>query len=27
VELDYFTSYDVRPDDSFVGYVGVLFAP
>jgi len=25
VELEYFTSYDIRPDTSFVGYVGVLF--
>jgi AmmeMemoRadiSam system protein B len=25
VELAYTTSYDIRPDSSFVGYVGVLF--
>jgi len=25
VELQYMTSYDIRPDTSFVGYVGVLF--
>jgi AmmeMemoRadiSam system protein B len=24
-EVDYFTSYDIRPDSSFVGYVGVVF--
>lgn len=24
--LDYTTSYDIRPDDSFVGYVGILFS-
>ncbi len=24
-EVDYYTSYDVRPDLSFVGYVGILF--
>ncbi len=24
-QVDYFTSYDVRPDSSFVGYVGVVF--
>ena len=23
--VDYYTSYDVRPDDSFVGYAGILF--
>jgi len=23
-EVDYYTSYDIRPDSSFVGYVGVL---
>jgi len=25
VLLDYYTSYDVMPDDSFVGYAGLLF--
>jgi hypothetical protein len=25
-KLIHFTSYDVRPDDSFVGYVGVVFS-
>jgi AmmeMemoRadiSam system protein B len=25
-ELIYATSYDIRPDDSFVGYVGVVFS-
>ncbi|MBW2028100.1 MAG: AmmeMemoRadiSam system protein B [Deltaproteobacteria bacterium] len=25
-KLDYYTSYDVRPDDSFVGYVGIVFS-
>lgn len=25
VTLDYYTSYDVRPDASFVGYVGMVF--
>lgn len=24
VEVDYYTSYDIRPDSSFVGYVGIL---
>lgn len=24
--LNYYTSYDVRPDDSFVGYVGIIFS-
>ncbi|MBU2547205.1 MAG: AmmeMemoRadiSam system protein B [Proteobacteria bacterium] len=23
--VDYYTSYDVRPDDSFVGYAGILY--
>ncbi|HDG96998.1 MAG TPA: AmmeMemoRadiSam system protein B [Desulfobacterales bacterium] len=25
IEVGYYTSYDVRPDSSFVGYVGILF--
>ncbi|MBW2064293.1 MAG: AmmeMemoRadiSam system protein B [Deltaproteobacteria bacterium] len=25
-KLRYYTSYDVRPDDSFVGYVGIVFS-
>lgn len=25
VLLDYYTSYEVRPDDSFVGYAGILY--
>jgi AmmeMemoRadiSam system protein B len=25
VLLDYYTSYDIMPDDSFVGYAGILF--
>jgi len=24
-EVDYLTSYDIRPDNSFVGYVGIVF--
>ena len=24
-EVDYLTSYDIRPDSSFVGYVGIIF--
>jgi AmmeMemoRadiSam system protein B len=23
--LDYYTSYDIMPDDSFVGYAGILY--
>jgi AmmeMemoRadiSam system protein B len=23
--LDYYTSYDILPDDSFVGYAGILY--
>jgi hypothetical protein len=23
--VDYYTSYDIRPDNSFVGYAGILF--
>jgi hypothetical protein len=25
VLLDYYTSYDIMPDDSFVGYAGILY--
>ncbi len=25
-ELDYYTSYDIRPDLSFVGYVGIIYS-
>jgi hypothetical protein len=24
--VDYYTSYDVRPDTSFVGYAGIVFS-
>ena len=23
--LDYYTSYDIMPDDSFVGYAGIIY--
>ena len=23
--VDYYTSYDIRPDNSFVGYAGIVF--
>jgi AmmeMemoRadiSam system protein B len=23
--IDYYTSYDIMPDDSFVGYAGIVF--
>jgi len=23
--LDYYTSYDIMPDDSFVGYAGIVY--
>jgi AmmeMemoRadiSam system protein B len=23
--VDHYTSYDTRPDDSFVGYAGIVF--
>ena len=25
VLIDYYTSYDILPDESFVGYAGILF--
>jgi AmmeMemoRadiSam system protein B len=25
VLLDYYTSYEILPDDSFVGYAGILY--
>ena len=25
VLLDYYTSYDIMPDDSFVGYAGIVY--